>query len=46
MITTEYMTYSTWCERSPRHGVGYMGFCLSRSPGLMGDDRNEQGELA
>ena len=24
MITTECVTYSTWCERSPSHGVDYI----------------------
>ena len=25
MITAEYVTYSTWCERSPRHSMDYIG---------------------
>ena len=42
MLTTECVTYDTWCERSPRHGVGRVGFYSPRSPMLMGGGRCEQ----
>ena len=42
MITTECVTYDTWCERSPRYGVSRAGFCSPRSLRLMGRGRCEQ----
>ena len=32
MITAECVTYSTWCERLPRHGKAHTGFYLPCSP--------------
>ena len=33
MITAEGVTYGTWCERSPRRGISYIGVLLTRLVG-------------
>ena len=28
ILTTKYVTYNTWCERSPSHSINYIRFYL------------------